>query len=140
MESPTCGLAPPPPPPTAGPLPTAVCNDVTVNLAGCMGSIDSLIVAGGSMSNCPDGSAPTIAISLTEFTAADLTGCSTAIGVLVAVSNDCSSRTDFCIAEITVVNQAPALDCVTTTVSLDCLLYTSPSPRDATLSRMPSSA
>ena len=24
--------------------------------------------------------------------------------------------------------------------SLDCLLYTSPSPRDATLSRMPSSA
>ena len=27
-----------------------------------------------------------------------------------------------------------------TTVSLTCLLYTSPSPRDATLSRMPSSA
>ena len=26
------------------------------------------------------------------------------------------------------------------TVSKDCLLYTSPSPRDATLSRMPSSA
>ena len=28
----------------------------------------------------------------------------------------------------------------TLTVAIDCLLYTSPSPRDATLSRMPSSA
>ena len=27
-----------------------------------------------------------------------------------------------------------------TEVNMDCLLYTSPSPRDATLSRMPSSA
>ena len=27
-----------------------------------------------------------------------------------------------------------------TTIFIDCLLYTSPSPRDATLSRMPSSA
>ena len=31
-------------------------------------------------------------------------------------------------------------DEVTTQLYLDCLLYTSPSPRDATLSRMPSSA
>ena len=31
-------------------------------------------------------------------------------------------------------------DVAFTAVSTDCLLYTSPSPRDATLSRMPSSA
>ena len=31
-------------------------------------------------------------------------------------------------------------DAVVAALSMDCLLYTSPSPRDATLSRMPSSA
>ena len=34
----------------------------------------------------------------------------------------------------------PALDVMVKKWSIDCLLYTSPSPRDATLSRMPSSA
>ena len=32
------------------------------------------------------------------------------------------------------------MSCATLGVLLSCLLYTSPSPRDATLSRMPSSA
>ena len=33
-----------------------------------------------------------------------------------------------------------AYECPSLSLSLSCLLYTSPSPRDATLSRMPSSA
>ena len=39
-----------------------------------------------------------------------------------------------------VLFSADLLDLEQTTKALDCLLYTSPSPRDATLSRMPSSA
>ena len=42
-------------------------------------------------------------------------------------------------SEIGVPGDAGAVD-RTIAVSMDCLLYTSPSPRDATLSRMPSSA
>ena len=41
--------------------------------------------------------------------------------------------------EMFAVNSAPT-DVVTADFNGDCLLYTSPSPRDATLSRMPSSA
>ena len=36
------------------------------------------------------------------------------------------------------LNEAAAIECIDP--AKDCLLYTSPSPRDATLSRMPSSA
>ena len=45
-------------------------------------------------------------------------------------------------AQVPAVNQIKATDDSMTVLELDepCLLYTSPSPRDATLSRMPSSA
>ena len=120
-----CSATAPPPPPTGGlGLPTAVCSDITVNLMGsgadCSATLDSLMIAGASTSNCPDGSAPIITLSQTEVTGADLTDCTTAIGILVAVNSTCDSRTAFCISEITIVNQAnPALDCNTITVPLD---------------------
>ena len=38
------------------------------------------------------------------------------------------------------LNDAGAIEHIPTALSKLCLLYTSPSPRDATLSRMPSSA
>ena len=47
-----------------------------------------------------------------------------------------------CVADVRIQAdmQALAAHAITEHGSLDCLLYTSPSPRDATLSRMPSSA
>ena len=46
-------------------------------------------------------------------------------------------------ADVKVPDGVKTIDCSGMTISpglIDCLLYTSPSPRDATLSRMPSSA
>ena len=42
--------------------------------------------------------------------------------------------------QVLVEEEATELTAVVDQVPVDCLLYTSPSPRDATLSRMPSSA
>ena len=57
------------------------------------------------------------------------------------ISNRVTNLGDMCYADfrLEVAGTPPVLDLVPTS-SGTCLLYTSPSPRDATLSRMPSSA
>ena len=55
--------------------------------------------------------------------------------ILVTVDNDSIPNEDFTPPIISITNPISGQ-----TVSDTCLLYTSPSPRDATLSRMPSSA
>ena len=61
--------------------------------------------------------------------------------VTYVVSDNCNNSSS-CEMMVTVrdLTEPVAICEHTTTVSLTCLLYTSPSPRDATLSRMPSSA
>ena len=58
------------------------------------------------------------------------------IGVSVDSNEDHIKWTD----DIESVSSAPVNFPIIEDISLTCLLYTSPSPRDATLSRMPSSA
>ena len=100
------------------PEPTAVCNDVTVNLEGGAFELDPLLVGGGSTDGC--GNTPILTISQTELTCADLLGCAGTIGVLVAANSDCGTTESLCIAEVTIVNQTgPTLDCATVTVPLD---------------------
>ena len=53
----------------------------------------------------------------------------------VTDSEGCQATKNIDIAQPAVINVNPTI-----TPAADCLLYTSPSPRDATLSRMPSSA
>ena len=43
-------------------------------------------------------------------------------------------------AALKMLEEKPSIGLVITDLRMGCLLYTSPSPRDATLSRMPSSA
>ena len=58
---------------------------------------------------------------------------------ILRISQGELDRSNFCERELTVViTSVPAT--VDFGAGVSCLLYTSPSPRDATLSRMPSSA
>ena len=65
---------------------------------------------------------------------------------IVWTVDDGNGQTATCTTVITIEdNENPEITCVpnitkSTDIGLCCLLYTSPSPRDATLSRMPSSA
>ena len=58
--------------------------------------------------------------------------------------NQCESADTVLVSErigpVVSVDSVGAIDCVSNEITFICLLYTSPSPRDATLSRMPSSA
>ena len=53
---------------------------------------------------------------------------------------DATAVVEITINPFTATAQGEQLDCLNLAICLVCLLYTSPSPRDATLSRMPSSA
>ena len=71
---------------------------------------------------------------------ADIDGAITDIAVL-AISGTSNIGADITTSGTQTYTGAVTLSAaVTLTTSSDCLLYTSPSPRDATLSRMPSSA
>ena len=93
----------------------------------CDGEI-ALDISGGIASITPSGNS----IYTCQWNDTLLQTTATAVGL--CVNNDDNNTTYTC-----VVNDAQG--CYDTiTYSLSCLLYTSPSPRDATLSRMPSSA
>ena len=88
------------------------------------------------------------AIKVMEVRGAPLIGATAAYGVVLAIqeSNDLEfikkSSNELIQSRPTAINLKWAVDLMMKKLSgiNSCLLYTSPSPRDATLSRMPSSA
>ena len=71
-------------------------------------------------------------VELTQMIMLEMYDCVELTQMIMLKMYDCVEPTQMIMLEM--------YDCVELTLCRHCLLYTSPSPRDATLSRMPSSA
>ena len=99
-------------------------------------------VISGATYNSPgaDALSPTITITATNGSSAVSDGSTTNDSTLTVTFTSSKATTNFAVGDITVTNGSLSDFVATSSTVYTCLLYTSPSPRDGLLSRMPSSA